>query len=302
VGPDQAPGEMVPFFLHPLSSAQAWFAASAGLVLAVTGIYEHARRKETPLAVGCGLAALGLFMWAGFRGPVFLVLVIAGVAVLVPWLIWGRKPRAIRSALLARSPIVIHRRTPLPAMPAGVRGIMDFRRDGERAMKDANFFLTKMGNEMVRYQKRMPKHQRRLERATQGASTERQYRLIDRAARDIEAHASEMDGLEGRLRVARESMIANFTDWLRSQSGTSGGDEIRAMLRGLGRAAGEGRKGAVSYQKVVDDLRRQSISIGVNRATERLGGVLARVVEDIRSIERFCLTEGRGPAARRKRR
>lgn len=273
----------------PLSSGWAWFVASAGLALAVVAYYEHARQKERPQAIGVGIAALGLFVWAGFRGPFYSLFVILIVAWGVPWLIWSRRAKAVRVALIARSPVTIERRVqPPPVAPTGDRGILDFKLDAQRSTIAMSDVLKEMSELMKRQTKRTVRYTKRMERETRrGGAIERVHPLSERVARDLEVDVDDFDRLELRLRAARESMTANTTAWLRTQSPGAELDRFRALLGQLAETTKQGRGAIESYRTAITGLRRLGLSQSVNRASDRLIKVVTRIIEDVAAAERF---------------
>jgi hypothetical protein len=154
----------------------------------------YSQRQDRALAVGLAIAAAGLFVWAGLRGPIYYAAIIAAVAFLVPWLVWSRPARRTRGALLARSPIVVSRRPEVVAsVPQGERGLLDFRMDSERSAADMLTILGEMTKLTARQGKRMERRTRRLVRLQRSGSTEtaKLVRQSDKTARDLNEHADD---------------------------------------------------------------------------------------------------------------
>ena len=223
-------------------------------------------------------------------------LLVVLLAVVVPWLIWGRYPTRTRAASLARSPIIVTRRAPASTPQAGERGILDFRRHAERSAYAMNDVLIKVGDETARQGKRMQRHTRRLERAKEkGVGIDKLYRLSERAARDLNSHAADLDRLETRLRKERETMITNTTAWLRYVPPADEADQFRAVFRELSGTAKGARLSTEQYRNAIRGLRRNNISQPVNVAADNLVEVVSRLVEDMAATERFYQTQGRRP-------
>jgi hypothetical protein len=284
------------WFAEPASSAQAWFAAAVGLALTLAAVYEHFRKKETAQATGVLLAALGLFAWAGLQGPIYYVAVIVAAAILIPWLIWGRRPRRAWAAFVAWLPFTIQRkrRQEVVTGPPGERGLWDFRRDGDRAMELMTALLLEMTASMEGHSKKLGRHGRRMDRQSRrNPSVERAYKLSERSASDIERHAVTMDSLETRYREATADMIQNFKDWLGGQPSGTDLTVWKTALRAMGVGAKEGVTGTKAYKKAVQGLRAQNTSQPINRATDHLVVVLDRIIKDMDAAARFAASGGR---------
>jgi hypothetical protein len=128
------------------SSSQAWFGAAVGLTLAGFAVYEHFRRREKAQAMGTVLGALGLFLWAGYQWPFWVLLGVIVVAVLTPLSVFRWR---VVERVAAHSPVKIVRvhREPTAPVPMGERGLCDFRRDGDRALGTMTALLNKMSRE-----------------------------------------------------------------------------------------------------------------------------------------------------------
>jgi hypothetical protein len=277
------------FFAHP-NSNQAWFAAASGLALAVAAYYEHFRRKEQAQGVGLMLAALGLFFWAGFQWPAYDLLIIAAVAVGVPWLIWSERARHLRRATLSALPFEVKRRPPLQPRPSGERGWLDFRRDGGRALARMVAVTTDMAKDMQKSARQMNGHTRRTQ-AAMGGSSDRQWKVAAAAAKDINRHAATTEIREAEYRAAQQDMAANFDALLKAQPQTDLGD-----LKEAAAAAREGLESLREYRKAVLGLRKQSMSQTLNEATDRLLTVLDKQIENIAATQKFLRDKARrGP-------
>lgn len=208
--------------------------------------------------------------------------------------VFGSRIGSAFSVLAKKSPVSVRverrRRTPAVQLPPGQRGLLDFRRDGERARDAATEILQRMGEEMDKYTKAVSRHTRRMEKANKGGPTvEHVYKLTEAYAKDIDSYAVRTERLEALFRVERVRMVENFHAWI---AGQSPGTDISGMLDEL-RETGQitaGARGSVEgFRQAVVDLRQQNVSQPVNRATDRLIAAVSNQIENLLAIETFCL-------------
>ena len=133
---------------------------------------------------------------------------------------WGAIRRHIPMDF--HSPVTIRLRSIATAAPE--RGFIDFERAFMTGIADMTAILERMGQEMVRAGTRAQENARKM-LAVQGAPIAKRQSVIDRIARDINAHAFRLSDLEGKYRRSSEQMRSNALNLIDTVPST----ELRTM-------------------------------------------------------------------------
>jgi hypothetical protein len=249
-------------------------------------------------AVVAGIAVAVIQTLAGVTKPLhilvpaLLTFVVVGILVEVwPFLHLRDRGRRAVAALAAHSPITIQRRQrPIETViPEGARGLWDFRRDGERAMKQLAAIAQEMARSMTKNTKQLQRHTRRLTRAgRRGVDVEGFYALTEAVARDMNRHATIMDNLEARQRRQSSLLIENYRDFLRAHPPEEFVTQVKTELSTVADSLPSAIEATQGYRTSVQESRQQNINQPTNQATDRLVGIITRILENYATTEQFC--------------